>query len=116
MRLSPKAEAMRHEGLPGGGGLFMVKRGNATLRIIAADPGFCGWDHVSVSLATRCPTWDEMSYVRKHFFAPEETVVQFHVPEDQHVNNHPYCLHLWRKDGYEFPTPLSIFVGMKVAA
>lgn len=64
------------------------------LRIIASNGA--GWDHVSVSLPDRCPTWDDMEYVRKLFFKPDETVMQLHVPESDHINNHPYCLHLWR--------------------
>src|SRR5262245_54586743 len=28
------------------------------------------WDHVSVSLSHRCPTWDEMCWVKDLFFLP----------------------------------------------
>jgi len=75
------------------------------LRVVAsADEG---WDHVSVSLEHRTPTWDEMEFIRKRFFEPNETVVQFHVPESKHINCHPYCLHMWRswKQIYELPPP-----------
>lgn len=55
-----------------------------------------GWDHVSVSRPDRCPTWDEMEAVKRLFFHPTETAMQLHVPEAQHINAHPHCLHLWR--------------------
>ena len=64
------------------------------LRVIASVGD--GWDHVSVSLEHRCPTWDEMSKVKRMFFNPWETAVQFHVPEEEHINIHPNVLHLWR--------------------
>jgi hypothetical protein len=64
------------------------------LRIIAASGG--GWDHVSVSLETRCPTWAEMSLIHRTFFKPDETAMQLHVPEKDHINTHPFVLHLWR--------------------
>lgn len=71
------------------------------------------WEHVSVSLKNRCPTWDEMCYVKKLFFEDEECVVQFHPPESEYVRHHPYALHLWRVVGQEFPRPPAECVGPK---
>ncbi len=83
------------------------------LRIMASDgkdwpPEFgpVAWEHVSVSLANRCPTWGEMDFVKSGFWEPEETVIQLHVPRSQHLNFHPNCLHLWRPlGGVEIPLP-----------
>lgn len=72
-----------------------------------------GWDHVSVSWPHRCPTWDEMCLVKKVFFGPEETVIQYHPPESEYVNLHPYCLHMWRPRFAQIPTPPSWMVGPK---
>lgn len=72
-----------------------------------------GWDRVSVSRHNRCPNWPEMCQVKALFFAPDETALQFHVPESDHVNNHPYCLHLWRPQRGEIVRPPSIMVGIK---
>jgi hypothetical protein len=55
-----------------------------------------GWDHVSVSVENRCPTWDEMEFVAKLFFKPDEVAIQLHVREKDHINNHPFVLHWWR--------------------
>lgn len=85
------------------------------LRIISS--GACaeaeGWEHVSVSTRRRVPNWQEMSFVKRLFWEPEECVVQFHPPESTYVNNHPHVLHLWRHESLQFPLPPSILVGIK---
>lgn len=72
-----------------------------------------GWQHVSVSLPNRCPTWQEMSMIKNLFWGEEETVIQFHPKKSEHINNHPYCLHLWKKIGEEYELPPSILTGIK---
>ena len=81
------------------------------LRVVAGSGE--GWDHVSVSLPNRCPNWPEMCFIKELFFHDIETVMQLHVPSVDHVNNHPYCLHLWRPLGVEIPRPPAIMVGIK---
>ena len=82
------------------------------LTIIASDQG--GWDHVSVSLPNRCPTWDEMCYVKDLFWNDEETVVQYHPPKSKYINNYPYCLHLWKPKSKlkKLPLPPKWMVGI----
>jgi len=70
-----------------------------------------GWDHVSVSLDDRTPTWDEMEFIRKRFFKPDEVVIQLHLPESQHINYHPHCLHMWRSWKQTYDLPPAEFVG-----
>lgn len=70
-----------------------------------------GWEHVSVSLRARCPTWDEMCFIKDVFWDDEETVVQFHPPKSEYVNHHKFCLHLWKQIDMAVVTPPSIFVG-----
>jgi hypothetical protein len=69
------------------------------------------WEHVSVSTDRRCPTWQEMDFVKDLFWGPEETVMQLHVPKNRHVNVHPYCLHLWRPLFTAIPLPPRDTVG-----
>lgn len=69
------------------------------------------WEHVSVSTRVRCPTWEEMCYVKSLFWDPEDLVIQIHPPESDYINEHPYCLHLWRPVGVELPRPPAIAVG-----
>lgn len=72
-----------------------------------------GWDHVSISFADRCPTWEEMCVVKRIFFNPEETVIEYHPAESEYVNDFPYCLHLWRPQEQAIPTPPYWMVGRK---
>lgn len=78
-------------------GAFLVVHNKKTLRVISSGVDeIHGWEHVSVSLRQRCPTWSEMNFVKGLFWLPEEAVVQFHPPESTYVNNAPNCLHMWR--------------------
>lgn len=99
-------------------GFFVVERPTGTLRVIATDgvdiDGY-GWEHVSVSLASRCPTWEEMSFVKRLFWADDETVLEFHPPKTKYVNLAETCLHLWRKVGVNAELPPEILVGPKTA-
>ena len=99
----------------GNNGCFALplKHGQAVM-VVASDG--MGWEHVSVSRRDRCPTWDEMCQVKAMFWDDEDCVVQYHPPKRDYVNIHPYCLHLWRQVGIEFPQPDSLMVGPKVEA
>lgn len=101
--------------LPGtNNGHFCCRYNGAVLHVMASDGG--GWDHVSVSLSHRCPTWEEMCYVASLFFRDSETLVQFRAKRSEYVNYHPYCLHWWRRQAVEHELPPSIFVGPKKGA
>lgn len=75
-------------------GQFVVKVGSFRMRVIASAGQ--GWDHVSVSLPNRCPTWEEMDTIKNLFFKEDEVAMQLHINGKTKVNLHPYCLHLWR--------------------
>lgn len=87
------------------GGFFLLpcKLTGVLLAIIASTGG--GWDHVSVSLPDRCPTWEEMNYVKRLFFEDDECAVQYHPPVKDHISVHPFCLHMWRKQSGTFFFP-----------
>ena len=53
-----------------------------------------GWEHVSVSADGRCPTWDEMCWVKDLFWTEDECTMQLHPPKSDYVNCHPHCLHI----------------------
>ena len=105
-------------------GLFFFDREGYCIRCIASDgsdwkakklvggalPGK-PWEHVSVSLDTRCPTWDEMNFVKEMFWRDDECVIQYHPPKSNYVNIMPYCLHLWKPIGVKIPMPPSMCVG-----
>lgn len=92
----------------GNNGLFEIPFRSITLQVICSDGG--EWDHVSVSLPNRCPNWEEMSFIKSLFWEPDECVVQYHPPEKQYVDNHPYCLHMWKPQNQEIPLPPTMFV------
>jgi hypothetical protein len=97
MRNEPnlRLERYRQGGPPGiNAGWFVIPRVSGDLRFMVGNGG--GWDHVSISLAHRCPTWDEMCLVKDLVFRDDEWVMQLHPARKDHINNHPFCLHLWR--------------------
>jgi hypothetical protein len=69
-----------------------------------------GWDHVSCSLRNRTPRWNEMDFIKRTFFLPHEVAIQIHPAEADHVNVHPFCLHLWRSQLLLQPLPPKEFV------
>lgn len=95
-------------------GAFMFQCKGVPMLVVAAkgEPGiwpFPGepWDHVSVSVQNgeRCPTWEEMCWVKSLFFDDDECVVQYHPPKSDYVNVHPFVLHLWRPTESVIPMP-----------
>lgn len=80
--------------------------------VIVSDEG--GWEHVSVSLPDRTPSWDEMCAIKDMFWDPEDCVVQYHPAKGNYINNHPHCLHMWRPVGIELAFPPAWMVGVKV--
>lgn len=98
----------------GNNGAFFIPNvlGQVPLKIIASDGE--GWEHVSVSLHHRTPTWEEMCKVKALFWDDEDVVMQLHPAKSQYVNNHRYCLHLWRPIGQDIPTPPQQLVGYPV--
>jgi hypothetical protein len=95
----------------GNNGAFCLRLRGQVLQVIISDGE--GWDHVSVSCTNRCPTWAEMCWVKDIFFEPEESVMQLHPPKSEWISNHPNCLHLWRPQAQEIPSPPSYMVGFK---
>jgi hypothetical protein len=75
-------------------------------------PGMPKWEHVSVSLPHRCPTWEEMCFVKSLFWDDEDTVMQLHPPKSEWVNHAAFCLHLWRPLELEIPRPPNYMVGI----
>ena len=112
-QLASEIEILGESPIGTANGIFMTRYEGAILRIIASqDPD---WEHVSISLQNRCPTWREMCFVKDLFWEPDECVMQLHPPRDQWVNNHRFCLHLWKPIGREIPMPPAVYVGVKGA-
>lgn len=95
----------------GNNGLFEIRsvKFKRCFTCLASDG--LGWEHVSVSLPDRCPTWEEMEYIKGKFWAEDDCVIQFHPPKKDYINCHPYCLHLWRPMYQVLPRPPKFLVG-----
>ena len=84
-------------------GFFVMNYANTELRVMSGIGH--GWDHVSVSVAGRTPTWEEMDWVRGLFYRDDETVIQFHPPRALHINFHKHTLHMWGAWYQKFELP-----------
>jgi len=123
MKFSPELEKWRYYSGPYASpfgadwGAFEVPGPCGRVLRIIASPGDADenipWEHVSVSLSNRCPNWPEMCFVKGLFWDSEDTVMQLHPPESTWINNHPYCLHLWRPTQALIPLPPQVAVGVK---
>jgi hypothetical protein len=77
------------------------------------------WEHLTVTVfekgkrPDRCPTWEEMCYIKSLFWEDEEAVIQLHPPKSEWISNHPFALHLWKPKEIEIPLPPSIMVGLR---
>ena len=94
----------------GNNSFFMVPHPNLPGPLAVQSSDGMGWDHVSVSLPHRCPTWNEMNYIKDLFFGPEEVVMQLHPAKSRYKNVHPFCLHLWRPQRETIPLPPDFMV------
>lgn len=55
-----------------------------------------GWEHLSVSMPSKTPSWDQMCVMKDIFFEDEEECFEYHPKKSEYVNIHPHCLHIWR--------------------
>lgn len=98
------------------GAFFAQGPKGAELKILSSNADFPeseGWEHVSVSCKNRCPNWPEMCFVKSLFWGADECVIQFHPPKADYVNNHAFCLHMWKDTRTEARRPPSVLVGIK---
>lgn len=72
-----------------------------------------GWEHLSVSMPNKTPSWEQMCRMKDIFWGEEECCVQYHPKKSEYVNCHPHCLHIWKRNDGEYLTPPSLLVGFK---
>lgn len=88
------------------GRLYRIPFNGIKLTVIATmdtDDNGITWEHVSVSLKNRLPTWQELKFIKMLFWDQEDEVLQFFPPESQYVDVHKNCLHLWRPTNIKLP-------------
>ena len=64
-----------------------------------------GWEHLSVSMPNRTPTWDQMCTMKDIFWNEDEVCVEYHPRKSDYVNLHEHCLHIWKPIEKELITP-----------
>lgn len=99
------------EGKDGFGGYFYDKKSRCNLNFIMS--WGAGWEHCSVSIPTRCPSWEQMCVMKELFWDDDEECMQLHPAKKDYVNNMKYCLHIWKPINEKIPMPPSIMVGFK---
>ena len=102
------------EGRDGFGGIIYDKKTRTKLNFILS--WGAGWEHCSVSITDRykrCPSWEQMCFIKDSFWNDDECCVEYHPAKKDYVNNHEYCLHIWKPIDQEIPTPPSLMVGLK---
>lgn len=72
-----------------------------------------GWEHLSVSMPNKTPSWDQMCMMKDIFWGEEEACIQYHPRKEDYVNNHKHCLHIWKPTEEPLPIPPSILVGFR---
>lgn len=93
-------------------GTFIINRyKNDEFYFVIVSNGL-GWDHVSVTLhkkngasIKRCPSYEEMLMIKEKIFAEDEVVFQLHPREEDYIDTHPYCLHLWKPNNCSMIVP-----------
>lgn len=99
------------DGKDGFGGTFYDKKSRCNLNFIMS--WGAGFEHCSVSMPTRCPSWEQMCAIKDAFWNDDEVCMQLHPAKKDYVNNHPYCLHIWKPINEKIPLPPTILVGLK---
>jgi hypothetical protein len=70
---------------------------NKGLRVIVTEEVHAGqkWQHVSVSRATRLPTWRDIRTVKDLFIGRDEKAIMVLPADAEYINVHPYCMHMY---------------------
>lgn len=64
-----------------------------TVQPVGSPPSL--WQHVSASHTDRVPSYATLCRVKDLFFGPDASAVCLWPKTSEHVNAHPYTLHLW---------------------
>lgn len=82
---------------------WLVERFDGRARIIVtaspapgAEEDFSDWVHASISRPGMMPTYSDLTALHKAVW-PDGYAYQVFAPPSQHVNIHPYALHIWGK-------------------
>lgn len=71
------------------------------------------WEHLSISFKNKLPSWNCMQEMKEIFWEDEEVCFQLHPAKSEYINNHEYCLHIWKPLNVDIPLPPTILVGFR---
>lgn len=71
------------------------------------------WEHLSVSFDDMLPDWNYMQEMKEMFWNDDEECFQLHPKKENYINNHEYCLHIWKSLKQQIPIPPTILVGFR---
>lgn len=95
----------------GMGGRYYEKQSGKWLNFIFSYQ--LGWEHLSISMPNKTPSWEQMCIMKDIFWDKDECCVQYHPKEEDYVNMHQHCLHIWKPIEEKLPIPPSILVGFR---
>lgn len=78
-----------------GSAWYNSKRKLAVIGSISVEADGKPWLHLSLSHPKRMPTYDDLVYLKKHWAGEDRKCIMVMPPKSEHVNIHPFCLHLW---------------------
>lgn len=86
---------------------FMYKSKSRGLTVIQSESTEIDghkWLHTSYSRKSRIPTYEDTVFIKNNFIGKDKKAVMIFPEESEHINIHPFCLHLWTcLDGDELP-------------
>jgi len=53
------------------------------------------WVHTSYSRKNRIPSYEDTLFIKKNFIGDDLKAIMIFPEKKEHVNIHPFCLHLW---------------------
>lgn len=95
---SPKMGAALKAGWKASVGVSHIwLEGYAGLRVMLGGQTYSGerWLHISLSRATRLPSWGDIGKVKELFLGDDREAYQVYPIKERYINHHPYVLHLW---------------------
>lgn len=74
---------------------FNLNKGLTVISSIAKEQDGKTWLHVSFSRKSRIPDYKDIVLIKRLFIGDNNQAIQVFPKKKDHVNIHPYCLHLW---------------------
>ncbi|BAS55289.1 hypothetical protein NIES2135_54380 [Leptolyngbya boryana NIES-2135] len=103
--LPPGVIVIEHHDL---GRAYRIESGQGKGMLVLADVAVKDdgklWYHVSFSRGDRIPDYEDRALIKRLWFGDDKWAFELLPEASNHVNIHPYCLHLWHcLEGRPFP-------------